>query len=202
MTMKQIGLSTITSQKVQFLRTQRERIGTGVGIALSGSQTSQALKSLKQTKLPIETDIAMATLLDSLTNSRVKIDFGDSKNRASLEVTLESEDVYKAARTGFLERMVPLPEEEILARLVRLSALLKPPFGETVKDMKFRMKAVAQNLADVPADITIFAINLVGDNCKIWPSWSEIAEIVNYRKLNRQRLLDSLDYQWLKQQGE
>ena len=144
----------------------------------------------------------MATLLDSLTNLTVKIKFGDSKKKSELELTIPSEDVYKAARIGFLEKMVPLPQEEVFARLVHLSALLKPPFGETVKDMKFRMKAVAQNLSDVPADITIFALKLIGDTCKVWPSWSEIAEIVNYRKLNRQRLLDSLDYQWLKQQGE
>ena len=39
-----------------------------------------------------------------------------------------TEDVYKRARTAVLEKLVPLPMEELVQRLTHLTTLLRMPF--------------------------------------------------------------------------
>ena len=141
----------------------------------------------------------MASLLDSLTKSRMitKIISNNDHHIKHLEMSVESEDVFKRARKAILSTLVPLPSEEILARLVKLTALLKPPFGETVKDLKYRMKAFVENLKDVPADILIHAIKEIAEEEDYFPSWSKFAKKINWRIKNRQRYLEVLDSTWI-----
>jgi len=183
MTMKRITSPYITlaqpNKENGKTGTRLTRIGAIRQLTLSKEETSQALTNLKEIKFPIETDIAMASLLDSLTSSRMitKIITTSDNQIKHLEMSVKSEDVFKRARKAILSTLVPLPSEEILARLVKLTALLKPPFGETVKDLKYRMKAFVENLQDVPADILVHSIK-------------EIAE--DQRDCRRRRLLSKL----------
>jgi len=205
MTMKPITLSTITSV------TERNGNGkTGTGLTRTGAieqysltkeESSLALVNLKQIKFPIETDIAMASLLDSLSNSPLitKMRTTSDNRIKEIKMSVPDEAVFKRARGAILSSLVPLPKKEILARLVGLSALLKPPFGETSKDLKYRMNAFVENLADTPADIVVYAIKEISEQEDYWPSWSKFAEKINWRVRNRQRFLEVLDQTWISQ---
>jgi acetylornithine/succinyldiaminopimelate/putrescine aminotransferase len=116
MTLKPISLSTITSQKAMSLQTQGGHTPTGVGTPLTSEQKQLALKSLKETRYPAETDIALRSMLDLVTNSKTRIDWGDDKRGSKLEISLSSESVYNRARTAVLEKLVPLPKKELLAK--------------------------------------------------------------------------------------
>jgi len=121
-----------------------------------------------------------------------------SDNRIKeIKMSVPDEAVFKRARVAILSSLVPLPKKEILARLVGLSALLKPPFGETSKDLKYRMNAFVENLADTPADIVVYAIKEISEQEDYWPSWSKFAEKINWRVRNRQRFLEVLDQTWI-----
>tara|TARA_Y100000401_G_scaffold22754_1_gene15341 strand:- start:215 stop:847 length:633 start_codon:yes stop_codon:yes gene_type:complete len=203
MTMKRITSPYITlaqpSKENGKIGTKLTRIGAIKQLTLSKEETSQALTNLKEIKFPIETDIAMASLLDSLTSSRMitKIITTSDNQIKHLEMSVKSEDVFKRARKAILSTLVPLPSEEILARLVKLTALLKPPFGETVKDLKYRMKAFVENLQDVPADILVHSIKEIAEEEDYFPSWSKFAKKINWRIKNRQRYLEVLDSTWI-----
>jgi acetylornithine/succinyldiaminopimelate/putrescine aminotransferase len=197
MTLKPISLSTITSQKAMSLQTQGGHTPTGVGTPLTSEQKQLALKSLKETRYPAETDIALRSMLDLVTSSKTRIDWGDDKRGSKLEISLSSESVYNRARTAVLEKLVPLPKKELYARLTHLTTLLKMPFGfSSPEDMEVKIKAIAQKLELIPADIAIYAIDTLADRCKEWPSWSEFASIVLAKKRNRENILHLLDRKW------
>ncbi len=203
-----MNMKRITSPPITLAQPNKENGKTGTGLTKTGAinqltldnkETSQALTNLKEIKYPIETDIAMASLLDSLSNSRMitRIITTNDHHVKHLEMSVTSEDVFKRARKAILSTLVPLPSEEILARLVKLTALLKPPFGETVKDLKYRMNAFVENLKDVPADIVIHAIKEIAEEEDYFPSWSKFAKKINWRIKNRQRYLEVLDRTWI-----
>ena len=191
---KQISLSTIMSQRVQSLQKQRELTTTGVGTPLNGEQRSLALRTLKTAEVPARTDIALGTLLQSLTTSTVTIKGGTEEHSPILDMIIRSEKHFKDCREGVLQTLVPLPPEEIMKSLVSLSSLMKKQFGETAADQSVRIKALSLQLQDVPADIVLYAMRQIVDTQKEFPVWSDFAKIVNHRKRNRDSILKQLDH--------
>ena len=195
MTMKRINLSTTISGQIQ----RSTKIGTehtiiGVPDKLNENQTSQALVSLKQVEHPILTDQAMASMLDSLQNSRmIKSMRRDVKNDfiTKLDLQVESKEILKNARAAVLKTLVPLPKAEIIQRLTWLASVVQTKGG--VEDMSVRIKALAQNLEDVPADITIFVIKQISQEEEWFPSWSQFYQRINHRIANRNLFLDKLN---------
>ena len=186
MTMKPISSLTTTLQKGVSLSTQKERTSTGSEMQLTSKQKTNALNNLKKIKYPAETDLALRYMLDSITNCTT-----DSKYT---NIYLPTENVYKRARTAVLEKLVPLPMEELIQRLTHLTTLMKMPFGFTSPDdIAVRIKSMAHKLSDVPADITIYALEYILENQKEFPSWSEIAAITNPRKKRREDILINID---------
>jgi len=59
--------------------------------------------------------------------------------------------------------------------------------------MSVRIKALAQNLEDVPADITIFVIKQISQEEEWFPSWSQFYQRINHRIANRNLFLDKLN---------
>ena len=151
MTMKPISSLTTTLRKEVSLSTQKERTSTGSEMQLTSKQKTNALNNLKKIKYPAETDQALRFMLDSITNSQTNIKYTN--------LYLPTEDVYKRARTAVLEKLVPLPMEELVQRLTHLTTLLRMPFGFTSPDdIAVRIKSMAHKLSDVPADIALYAI--------------------------------------------
>lgn len=186
MTMKPISSLTTTLQKGVSLSTQKERTSTGSEMQLTSKQKTNALNNLKKIKYPAETDQALRFMLDSITNSQTNIRYTN--------LYLPTEDVYKRARTAVLEKLVPLPMEELVQRLTHLTTLLRMPFGFTSPDdIAVRIKSMAHKLSDVPADIAIYAIEYIADNNKEFPSWSEVAAITNQRKKRREDILTNIE---------
>ena len=195
MTMKHISLSTtILAQTQRNTKTGKGDTITGVPEKLNDQQKSQALTSLKQVDHPILTDQSMAYMLDSLQNfpmiKKLRRRVSDP-SIARLELDVESKEILARAKTEVLKTLVPLPKTEIIQRLTWLASVVQTKGG--VEDMTVRIKALAQNLEDVPADITIFVIKEISQEEEWFPSWSAFYQRLKHRVYNRNLFLDKLN---------
>lgn len=195
MTMKHISLSTtILAQTQRNTKTGKGDTITGVPEKLNDQQKLQALTSLKQVEHPILTDQSMAYMLDSLQNfpmiKKLRRRVSDP-SIARLELDVESKEILTRAKTEVLKTLVPLPKAEIIQRLTWLASVVQTKGG--VEDMTVRIKALAQNLEDVPADITIFVIKEISQEEEWFPSWSAFYQRLKHRVYNRNLFLDKLN---------
>jgi len=108
-----------------------------------------------------------------------------------LDLQVESKEILKNAKAAVLKTLVPLPKAEIIQRLTWLASVVQTKGG--VEDMSVRIKALAQNLEDVPADITIFVIKQISQEEEWFPSWSQFYQRINHRIANRNLFLDKLN---------
>lgn len=195
MAMKHISLSTtILEQTQRNTRIGKEHTTTGVPEKLNDQQKLQALRALKQVDHPILTDQAMACMLDSLQSfpmiKRIRRN-ASSNYIAALELDVESKEILARAKKEVLKSLVPLPKADIIQRLTWLASVVQTKGG--VEDMTVRIKALAQNLEDVPADITIFVIKQISEEEEWFPSWSSFYQRLKHRVANRNLYLDKLN---------
>ena len=136
----------------------------------------------------------MAYMLDSLQNfpmiKKLRRRVSDP-SIAKLELDVESKEILARAKTEVLKTLVPLPKAEIIQRLTWLASVVQTKGG--VEDMTVRIKALAQNLEDVPADITIFVIKEISQEEEWYPSWSAFYQRLKHRVYNRNLFLDKLN---------
>lgn len=88
--------------------------------------------------------------------------------------------------------LVPMPPKDLEEQLMIMSTLVAKPAGENADDVAFRIKNMAMQLAQYPADIVVKAIENVIKESTFWPSYSEYWRHIGWRMHKRKRLLDSL----------
>jgi len=136
----------------------------------------------------------MACMLDSLQSfpmiKRIRRN-ASSDYIAALELDVESKEILARAKKEVLKSLVPLPKADIIQRLTWLASVVQTKGG--VEDMTVRIKALAQNLEDVPADITIFVIKQISEEEEWFPSWASFYQRLKHRVANRNLYLDKLN---------
>lgn len=88
--------------------------------------------------------------------------------------------------------LVPMPVEQIEEQLMILTTLVAKPSGENSDDIAFRIKNMAMQLIQYPADIVVKAIESVVKESTFWPSYNEYWKHIGWRTHKRNRLLESL----------
>lgn len=89
--------------------------------------------------------------------------------------------------------LVPMSVDKIEDKLAMLSTLVVKPMGESSDDHVVRIKFLALQLVDYPADIVMYSIDKVAQTVKFWPSYSEFYQTIDGMNDKRLKLLDSLN---------
>lgn len=88
--------------------------------------------------------------------------------------------------------MATMSVDAIVDQLALLAALVVKPAGESVEDYTFRMKAIANQLAEFPADIVAYAIKQVSKDNTFWPAYAEFYKHIDWRLHKRKMLLKAV----------
>lgn len=199
MTLKQINLETSINQKATALQTSAKPTETGSEIQLSGERKELALARLMEVESPAEVDTSLLTSLESLTKFPVKeisrtkyTSHGADVILQRYEIHTDSMEVVQQCIRQVQYAMIPMPQEQIVERLAVLAAMLVKPAGESSKDAGIRIKAIAMELKNYPADIVIAAIRDIKNTNKFWPAYSEFHEHIAWRMKRREKLMDCL----------
>lgn len=202
MTMKSISSVITTMPKAQSSKTSTEHSSTGYEIALSGTQTEQAIKRQLEVNNPTELDKSLVSSMESILGSPIRIrDRIRYPQEGGMTVELIGIDIPKDADLTAIERarvattqsMVGLPIKELEKRLAMLMTLLIKPAQENIDDVSVRIKALATELSKHPADITIQAIESIKRSNKWWPTYSEFYERIAPYEQKRKLLMLALN---------
>lgn len=87
--------------------------------------------------------------------------------------------------------MLPAPESAIVKALTVLASMTKAR-AEDGADLRLRLRAYVRQLQAYPADIAMHVIETQSSHGPWWPSWSELAERLDWRRRKRQLRLDGL----------
>ena len=200
MSLKQINLSTITSAKATSLPTSRELIATGVGNLLSTAKKDKAVSRMLEVGSPNKLDQNILSSLESLTgypvNELTSCRYNESRGvdviTNGFELRFDSIEIADKAVEIVACSFVPMSSNQIEQRLALLATLLVKPAGESAKDLALRMRSLALQLQDYPADIVDKAINEVKNTATFWPSYSEFYRHIKYMMWRREKLYDSV----------
>ena len=72
-----------------------------------------------------------------------------------------------------------------------MSLLIKPA-QENVDDLSIRIRSLATELANHPADIVVRAIDEIKKSNKWWTTYSEFYNLIEYREEKRKLLLSTI----------
>lgn len=139
----------------------------------------------------------MESILGSPINIVEKITY---PNEGGMRVQLQRIELPKTATLQAIESatiavkqsLVGLPIKELEQRLAVLMSLLIKPAQENVDDLSIRIRSLATELANHPADIVVRAIDEIKKSNKWWPTYSEFYNLIEYREEKRKLLLSTL----------
>lgn len=89
--------------------------------------------------------------------------------------------------------MLPLPMDEIEQRLTAMTLLINVGKDFDPEFMALKRKALAMELVQYPADITLAAFNSIKNTTKFWPTWAEFHEFIGWRYRPRKLLRDAIN---------
>ena len=168
MTMKPISSVISTMPKVARSKTLDEPTSTGVTTELSGTQTSKAIQRLLEVNNPLAVTKNLVSSVESILGSPINIvEKITYPNEGGMRVQLQRIELPKTATLQAIESatiavkqsLVGLPIKELEQRLAVLMSLLIKPAQENVDDLSIRIRSLATELANHPADIVVRAID-------------------------------------------
>lgn len=199
MTLKPISSVTTINPKAQHSSTSTKPTETGYEIQLSSEQQEQSVARLLEINDPQQVDKRLVTSVESILGYKVNeisrtrfTDHGADILVSGFRVEADNVEEVEQAIRAVLASMTPLSVEAIESQLALLATLVVKPTGETPEDHTVRMRGLAMQLSDYPADIVQRAIKRVSETAKFWPSYSEFYEHIDWRVRKRQLLLDAL----------
>jgi hypothetical protein len=122
------------------------------------------------------------------------------KEKINRDFSLHSYELTKTPTTSELSKakkimdfaMTPLPQAKIEQELLNTLAVMAKQTGLTQKDYAVKIRLMAQDLEDFPADILLFATKYIRRNKTFFPSLSEIREAGEWRFHKRKMLCEML----------
>ena len=199
MSLKPISSVTTINQKAQPLSTATKPTETGYAIQLSSEQQKQSAARLLEIEDPAIVDRRLVTSVESMLGykvneiSRTKFtDYGTDIIVSGFKIEADTVEQVEQAIKAVLSSMASLSVEAIESQLALLATLVVKPTGETADDHSVRMRGLAIQLSEYPADIVQRAIKRVSQTSKFWPSYAEFYEHIGWRVRKRQLLLDAL----------
>ena len=199
MSLKPISSVTTINQKVQHSSTSTKPTETGYEIQLSSEQRKQSVARLLEIGDPLQVDKRLVTSVESILGYRVNeisrtrfTDHGTDILVSGFKIEADSVEQVEQAIKAVLSSMASLSVEAIESQLALLATLVVKPTGETADDHSVRMRGLAIQLSEYPADIVQRAIKRVSQTSKFWPSYAEFYEHIGWRVRKRQLLLDAL----------
>jgi hypothetical protein len=200
MTLKAISSVTTINPKARPSSTSTKPTETGYAIQLSSEQRKQSAARLLEINDPLVVDKRLVTSVESILGYRVNeisrtrfTDHGADIMVSGFKVEADTVEQVEQAIRAVLSSMAPLGVEAIESQLALLATLVVKPTGETPEDHSLRMRSLAMQLSDYPADIVQRAIKRVSETAKFWPSYAEFYEHIGWRVRKRQLLLDALE---------
>jgi hypothetical protein len=200
MTLKAISSVTTINPKARPSSTSTKPTETGYEIQLSSEQRKQSAARLLEINDPLVVDKRLVTSVESILGYRVNeisrtrfTDHGADIMVSGFKVEADTVEQVEQAIRAVLSSMAPLGVEAIESQLALLATLVVKPTGETPEDHSLRMRSLAMQLSDYPADIVQRAIKRVSETAKFWPSYAEFYEHIGWRVSKRQLLLDALE---------
>lgn len=199
MSMKPLGSVTSTKAKATSLQTYAKPTGSGAEIMLSGEKKQQAVARLLEVNDPAAVDKSLVCSLESMTNSKViehtRTRFTETEaifTTQKYEINCQTIEQCDRCEEAILQSMATMSVDAIVDQLALLAALVVKPAGESVEDYTFRMKAIANQLAEFPADIVAYAIKQVSKDNTFWPAYAEFYKHIDWRLHKRKMLLKAV----------
>ena len=153
-------------------------------------QSSTALQSLTTTS-PKEIEETILSTMMSILTFKEKINQDFSLHSYELTKTPTTSELIKAKKIMDFA-MTPLPQDKIEQELLNILAVMAKQTGLTQKDYAVKIRLMAQDLEDFPADILLFATKYIRRNKTFFPSLSEIREAGEWRFHKRKMLCEML----------
>jgi hypothetical protein len=153
-------------------------------------QSSTALQSLTTTS-PKEIEETILSTMMSILTFKEKINRDFSLHSYELTKTPTTSELIKAKKIMDFA-MTPLPQAKIEQELLNTLAVMAKQTGLTQKDYAVKIRLMAQDLEDFPADILLFATKYIRRNKTFFPSLSEIREAGEWRFHKRKMLCEML----------
>ena len=199
MSMKPLGSVTSTKAKATSLQTYEKPTGSGAEIILSSEMKQQAVARLLEVNDPAEIDKRLVYSLELVSNSKViehtRTRFTETEavfTTQKFEINCETVEQCDKCEQAILQSMATMSVDAITDQLALLAALVVKPAGESVEDYTFRMKAIANQLAEFPADIVAYAIKQVSKDNTFWPAYAEFYKHIDWRIYKRKMLLKAV----------
>ena len=151
-------------------------------------QSSTALQSLTTTS-PKEIEETVLSTMESILDFEEKLNRDFSIREYVLTKTPTSSQLAKAKKIMAFA-MTPMPQADIEQELLNTLAVMAKQTGLTQQDYAVKLRLMAQDLNDFPADILLFATKHIRRNKTFFPSLSEIREAGEWRYHKRKLLCE------------
>lgn len=96
------------------------------------------------------------------------------------------------ARRLIEDSLAPAPPERIVGALATLSTLVARR-AEEEADIKLQLKAYTERLRRYPEDVVMATLSDWPDRSQWWPTWFDLAQILNDRVRFRQEMLEATE---------
>tara|TARA_R110000851_G_scaffold104579_1_gene222295 strand:+ start:147 stop:653 length:507 start_codon:yes stop_codon:yes gene_type:complete len=151
-------------------------------------QSSTALQSLTTTS-PKEIEETVLSTMESILDFEEKLNRDFSIREYVLTKTPTSSQLAKAKKIMAFA-MTPMPQADVEQELLNTLAVMAKQTGLTQQDYAVKLRLMAQDLDDFPADILLFATKHIRRNKTFFPSLSEIREAGEWRYHKRKLLCE------------
>ena len=151
-------------------------------------QSSTALQSLTTTS-PNEIEETVLSTMESILDFEEKLNRDFSIREYVLTKTPTSSQLAKAKKIMAFA-MTPMPQADVEQELLNTLAVMAKQTGLTQQDYAVKLRLMAQDLNDFPADILLFATKHIRRNKTFFPSLSEIREAGEWRYHKRKLLCE------------
>jgi hypothetical protein len=151
-------------------------------------QSSTALQSLTTTS-PKEIEETVLSTMESILDFEEKLNRDFSIREYVLTKTPTSSQLAKAKKIMAFA-MTPMPQADVEQELLNTLAVMAKQTGLTQQDYAVKLRLMAQDLNDFPADILLFATKHIRRNKTFFPSLSEIREAGEWRYHKRKLLCE------------
>ena len=151
-------------------------------------QSSTALQSLTTTS-PKEIEETVLSTMESILDFEEKLNRDFSIREYVLTKTPTSSQLAKAKKIMAFA-MTPMPQADVEQELLNTLAVMAKQTGLTQQDYAVKLRLMAQDLDDFPADILLFATKHIRRNKTFFPPLSEIREAGEWRYHKRKLLCE------------
>ena len=151
-------------------------------------QSSTALQSLTTTS-PKEIEETILSTMESILDFEEEINRDFSLRSYKLTKTPTPAQLSKAKKVMAFA-MTPMPQADIEQELLNTLAVMAKQTGLSQQDYAVKIRLMAQDLEDFPADILLFATKYIRRNKTFFPSLSEIREAGEWRYHKRKLLCE------------